>query len=79
MKGHEGGKCECNWGLGIAGVALIAVGIWAIVGGFLQQTAGAVWYMALAWYFGGAFAFGIGKMLKMKAMCMHCMGGMCKC
>lgn len=64
-------KCGCNPGWMVATWILLALGLWALVGGFATQFASnaptAVNVTVLGWYFAGVLLVGVGKMCKWKA------------
>ena len=71
MPKASGGKCTCNLGLMVVAWVLFALGIWALVGGFVTQFTSAnptaVNISILGWYFFGVLLVGIGKMAKWKS------------
>ena len=64
-------KCECNPGTGIIGVLLLAVGIYFLVWGFIDQTSNAISWSSWNWsagllYLIGVFLLGFGHIFKHK-------------
>lgn len=72
-------KCECNWGLGIIAIILLAFGLYFLVAGFISQTGtGALWnWNAILMYALGALIVGFGKVTKYKA-CGGCSEHSCR-
>lgn len=65
------GKCACSPGYFIGAVVLMALGIWALVQGFIGQWNYASVMSVLPWYFLGALIVAIGKFFKFEA-CRNC-------
>ncbi|HIG97147.1 MAG TPA: hypothetical protein HA230_02275 [Candidatus Aenigmarchaeota archaeon] len=74
-RGNVKAKCSCNLGFMVVAWILMALGIWALVGGFATQiSSGApttVNVVLLGWYFLGVLLVSLGKMAKWKA-CGRC-------
>ncbi len=59
------GKCSCNLGLLVAAVAVMTLGLFALVQGFsLQAGSLGAWTTVLPWYFFGLLLMVVGKLLK---------------
>lgn len=65
-----GAKCTCNLGWMVVAWVLLALGLWALVGGFAAQFGSsaptAVNVTVLGWYFVGIVLISLGKMCKWK-------------
>ncbi len=63
-------RCTCNLGWTVLAWILMAVGLWALVGGFSTQFNSGdptvVNAVVLGWYFAGILVWGLGKMAKWK-------------
>lgn len=70
MAAKAGGKCTCNMGYMVLAWILMAIGLWALVGGFATQfnSANPQGFSAaiLGWYFVGILFMALGKMAKWK-------------
>ncbi len=71
----SGSKCSCNPGILVIAWILMALGLWALIGGIATQWMSsaptAVNVTVLGWYFAGILLISLGKIAKWKS-CGNC-------